>query len=230
LSFVNTNPQAYSSITYDTDTGVLLANTTSTAGAMSPVTEPGQPPPVGNTQLTITRFLGIRQRTLPGLDGANPEWVARKGSMTYAGTYDFVNPVDPSSGAGSFPMQLSVRLGQGGRNWTSYSASTVIQQLSPQPTTGNGVTGPAGIYWFDPRALATMTAGQSLDKDPLTTEQLTVAGVGAGPRGPAVNISDQLPGIANQLTYDQPTGALLALEAHEAGSGKTVRLQLQDPP
>jgi hypothetical protein len=228
VSFVNTDPAAYASYTYDRDTGLLLSSTTTTAGATSPVTEPGQPPPVGNTYMTITRLIGMRQRTVPGLDGTNPDWLARSNQLPYAGDHNTVSTIDPSSMNVTSPMQLKVTFGQGGRNWAPYTAQSVIQQPGFQPTTGTGVTGTSGLYWIDQRALAGMTAGQVLDQDPLTTEQLAVAATDSA----TVTLTSKLPGVSVTNTYDRASGVLLAEEAHQDGAAAamTIRLQLQNRP
>ena len=104
VSIVNPTPGAYSSETFDTATGVLLASTTNTAGATSPVQLPGQGPTQGASQLTISRFVGIRQMATPGIGSAAPAWVALTPGLSYAGDYRWTNPVDPSSGSLSVPM------------------------------------------------------------------------------------------------------------------------------
>lgn len=230
VSFANPTPGAYQSYTYDTVSGLLLAATTSTAGPTSPVAAANEPPPQGNTQLTITRFAGVRQRSVPGLNGTNPAWVARTSRLDYAGTYNFTNPVDPSSANLTYPMSLSVTLGPGGPNWSSYQAQTFIQLPGGQPTQSAGVTGTAGLYWIDPRALAGLSAGQVLDRDPITGEVNSVASVGPGVAGPAVSFGTQLPGVQGQTTYDATSGVLLEYVAFQASNGTTVRLQLQRMP
>ena len=99
VAFASTDPSAYASYTYDSATGLLLVATTRTAGATSPISAPGENAPVGNTQLTYTQLLGVRQRTVPGLTGSNPAWVATTPRLDYAGTQSIYNPLDPSLGS-----------------------------------------------------------------------------------------------------------------------------------
>lgn len=230
ISFANPTPGAYQSYTYDAVTGLLLAATTSTAGATSPITAQNEPPPKGNTQLTITRLAGVRQRTVPGLGGRNPEWVARTGSLDYSGTYNFTNPVDPSSANLTYPMNVSVSFAPGGSNWSSYVARSLIQMPGGQPSQSAGVTGTTGTYWVDPAALTGLSAGQSLDEDPFTGERDVVRAVGPGPNGPAVTFAAQLRGVESQATYDQATGVLVQLILSQASNGSTIRLQLRQMP
>ncbi len=230
ISFANTAPGAYQSYTYDTKTGLLLSATSSTAGATSPVTSPGQAPPQGNTQLAVTRLVGYRQRTVPGLDGQNPDWLARTNKLYYSGTYNFTNPVDPSSANLTYPMNLTASFGKGGRNWASYTAQTHIQMPGNQPTVGSGVTGTTGLYWVDQNALNAMRPGQLLDQDPLTGERVVVESIASQSGGQVVTISSQLPGVTTSARYDQISGVLVDYVAHVASSGMTVQLHLQERP
>jgi hypothetical protein len=230
VSFANPTPGAYSSYTYDTKTGLLLAATTSTAGATSPITAANEPPPVGNTQLTITRLSGARQRTPPGVNGTNPDWVARTRELDYAGTYNFVNPVDPSSANVTFPMNATVQLGQGGRNWTSFQAQSLIQMPGGTQSQTSGVTSTTGLYWIDPAALQGLTAGQVLDNDPITGERDIVLSLDQASNGPTVTLDYRLAGIESQQTYDLATGVLLQVTVFTQSNGTTVRLALQQLP
>ena len=231
VSFANTATDAYWSYTYDTETGLLLDATTSTAGATSPLSAPGEGPPQGNTELTVTHLAGVRQRAVPGWAAANPAWVARTRELDYSGTYSWTNPVDPSSGTLNYPMSETVSLGQGGANWAPYSVVTDIGLPGLQPTTSSGVTGPGGLYWFDPGALAGMKAGQTIDQDPLLGERDVVASVDPGPSGTTVTIASDLPGASFRSTYDVQTGVLVAYQGSTtATTGITIQLQLQSMP
>jgi hypothetical protein len=147
ISFALTTPGAYQQYTYDTSSGVLLSATSRTDSPPSPVTSPTEAPPQGNQQLTVTFFAGIRQRTMPGAGGANPEWVARSPRLDYTGAYHWTNPVDPSSGAFNSSMAMAVSLRSGGATWASYTAHTTVPELG-SASDGSGVTGPTGLYWL----------------------------------------------------------------------------------
>lgn len=230
ISFANTTPGAYLSYTYDTKTGLLLSSTSNTAGATSPVTLPGQAPPQGNTQLTVTRFVGYRQRAVPGLDGKNPDWLARTSTLRYSGTYNFTNPVDPSSANVTYPMNLTASFTKGGPNWASYTAQTYVQVPGSQPAESSGVTGVTGLYWFDQDALYAMKSGQVLDQDPLTGERVVVKSVASQPGGVVVTIGTELPGIALSASYDQTSGVLVSYTGRFASTGATYQLDLQGRP
>jgi hypothetical protein len=219
ISFAVTTPGAYAQYTYDRSTGVLLAATTTTTTQSSP---PGSGTP-GNTQLTVTFFAGMRQRTLPGLEGSAPGWVRGGPSLGYTGTYHWANPVDPSSGTATYPMSMAVSLRPGGDEWASYSARTAIPAMG-STSTGTGVTGPTGLFWLSPdglAALADASPGQLLDKDPVTGEELTLQSVGR-----EVTMESRLPGVTSRMGYDATTGALTSYVAQVPGSGTTIDLHL----
>ncbi|MEO5953636.1 MAG: hypothetical protein ABIQ44_14310, partial [Chloroflexia bacterium] len=224
ISFANTTPDAYSSYTYDLKTGLLLAATSNTTGP------PSSGGTRGNAYLTVTRFAGTRLRSVPGLTGKNPDWVARTTKMQYVGQYNFTNPMDPSSASYTFPLNNVVALTKGGKNWSSFSNVITVQAQGLQPIKGNGITGSAGFYWIDPAALKSLKKGQQLDKDPVTGEIMAVKSVGTQGGTKIVVVTDQMPGFATEVTYDQTTGALLGYVSNIAMSGITVQAQLKQRP
>ncbi len=231
VSVVNPTPGAYSSSTFDTQTGVLLASTTNTAGAYSPVQLPGQGPVQGASQLTISRFVSMRQLTTPGIGSTAPAWVARTPGLSYAGQYSWSNPIDPSSGSFASPMSAQATFTATGPTWATYGLHT---QLSiggvATPSDASGVSSGTGPYWWDPAALAEMRVGQVLDTDPVTTMTVSVTNVGQGPAGPSVTITSTIPGTAGQATYDVATGVLVGQAIDVASSGTSVQLGLQQLP
>ncbi|MCY7419398.1 MAG: hypothetical protein LH650_13080, partial [Chloroflexi bacterium] len=247
VSVVNPTPGAYSSQTYDTVTGVLLASTTNTAGATSPVQLPGQGATQAASQLTISRFVSIRQMTIPGIGSAAPTWVAQTPGLSYAGQYRWTNPLDPSSGSFSYPMTADVGFTTTGPTWATFGLHTVLE-LGGVPSTSDSaavstsdsaavstsdsaaVSSGTGPYWWDPTALAGFTTGQVLDTDPVTTMTASVTEVGQSQAGLAVTITTQIPGTSGQSTYDVATGVLLGQAISVASSGTDVVLGLQRLP
>jgi hypothetical protein len=216
----------YSSYTYDLATGILLSANTSTGGITSPLSAPGQGAPTSNSQLTMARFAGFRTRNLPGMTAPKPDWVNGTSQLIYQGTYNFTNPVDPSSANLTYPTQVTVQLGQGGATWSSFTSRTETPALNIN-TQSQGVAGPNGPYWYDPASLAGMSAGQVLDQDGLTGERTTVSAVGQDQAGTAVvSIDVQLPGNFARFTYEQSTGMLVefTIQAANAGTTTTARL------
>lgn len=223
IGFSSTTPDSYVSYVYDTKTGLLLAVTTKANGQE----QNGQR---SNTQLTITRFTGMRQRNLPGTAASNPSWVANTNRFDYSGTYNFTNPLDPTSTSVTFPLALQITFGEGGRNWATYKSLTTIEYPGSQPSTGNGVTGGTGIYWYDPTALKAMKQGQTLDKDPVTGERTTVRSIQGTGSNKTVTISTTLPGLTTEATYSQSKGALISHNTNIASSGTTFQLRLENQP
>jgi hypothetical protein len=231
VSIVNPTPGAYSSQTFDSATGVLLASTTNTAGATSPVQLPGQGPTQGASQLTISRFMGIRQMTTPGIGSAAPAWVVRTPGLSYAGDYRWTNPVDPSSGSLTVPMSAQTTFTASGPTWATYGLRTKVELPGgATPSDVSGVSSGVGPYWWDPAALAGFSTGQLLDTDPVTTLTVSVTGVEQGPAGPAVTITSQIPGTTGQATYDVGTGVLVGQSITVASSGVAMQLGLQQMP
>ena len=112
-AFATTTAGAYQSYTYDSESGVLLSASTNTAGATSPLRAPGEAPPRGNSQLTYTQFLGMRQRAVPGLGGPAPGWVAGTATLRYGGVYTITNPARP----GQRQLQLPGAIHRCARAW-----------------------------------------------------------------------------------------------------------------
>ncbi len=225
ISFINTASGAYQDSSYDTATGVLLATNTSTKGQDSPVHGPLDNPQ-GNTQLSLTRFVGTRQRSLPGLGAPVPDWVARTSQLVYSGTYTAFNPYDPS-GVFTWPMEQTVQFGAGGRTWATFTNHTVVTFNGiPQSSDGKGVASSVGLYWYDPAALATMSPGQLLDEDPVTGARITVESVEPGGTGAVVNIQQQLNGVLLQLGYDRDRGVLLTFRMRSETAASDISVQL----
>lgn len=226
IGFASASFASHMQYTYDTETGLLLSATTSTKGATSPLAPQGEAAPQGNTQLTITRFAGARQRSLPGINGANPGWLANTRELSYRGNYWQTNPIDPTSMSVNYPLEVNVSLGTGGATWSPYTARAQSQIAGSQPTESSGVTGGSGFYWFDTQALASLSPQQQLDRDPLTGETLEVASVDAG----TVTIVSRLPGLETSATYHQSTGVLAGYRFSSSRTGTTIELGLQRGP
>jgi hypothetical protein len=226
VAFVARSEGSYASSTFDAASGVLLSMNASVEGGGAPVHGPLDDPQ-GNVQLSLSRFVSARQRTIPGMDAAAPAWVATTPELVYDGTYTATNPLDPTSGPWVWPMRQTVTFGDGGRTWSTFSSHTVIDlDGMQQPSDGSGVTGPTGLYWYDPATLASMSQGDVIDEDPVTGARTTVESVGGGGSGAVVTITTAMDGITLRLGYDVGTGVLVSLALTQSVTGATVALQL----
>ena len=228
LSFIAQADGAFLSSTYDLASGALLSTNGSTQGADSPVVGPNDNPQ-GNTQLSLTRLAGVRQRSLPGLGAPAPWWVVSGKQLIYSGTYTQVNPLDSSAGPWVYPMQQTITFKEVGSNWATFTSRTVTEINGyGQPTVGQGATGSTGLYWYDPAALATMSPGDLLDEDPITGSQITVESVDQAGSGMLVTLATTMLGVTVRAGYDSDNGVLLTLEIVQAVTGSTVQLHLVD--
>jgi hypothetical protein len=204
---------------------------TDTRGASSPVGITGQAPPLGNSYLTIGRLLGARDISIPGIGARVPSWGSRPLTLTYSGTYGFVNPVDPMSATGTFPMIAQLDLSPAGATWARYRLSTQVRYPGlDTPSVREGVAGGAGPYWWDPDALASFTIGEKLDTDPYTQATRAVASIDEGPGGTSVTIATRYPGGGIDVTYDIATGIMVRYAATMTSDGVSVELGIDRMP
>jgi hypothetical protein len=225
LGVLDPDPNAYSSQLFDLASGVLLSTTTRTQGNASPLHAVGQDPPEANSQLTIGRYLGTRQRDPAAWDLPRPDWARPGATLRYQGASTFVNPFDPTGPAQVWPVELVVTLADGGPTWASYTAaSTQTIGGVAIPSAEVGIAGATGPWWIAPAALAVVQPGHVLDEDPVTTQRLTVEGI--DPAAGTVTIASSLPGIASTSTYAADTGMLLGAWRSEPASGITTTIEL----
>lgn len=212
VTLLDPDPTDTQSYTYDGKTGLLLASYSTT----QMTTANGETA----NQLTNTKLVEIRQLSLPGVGGTNPSWVGSSGTMSYTGTYRLVNPADPQL-VQTAPMTMTVRYSPLQGQEMSVSTTETLQGGQPNQTTS--VTGPSGLYWVDPGALATLKQGQILDTDPVTGNKLTVQSIGSG----QVTLTSALPGGSSTQVYDLSSGVLLSGQSQSTDTGVTIQIQLQ---
>ncbi len=220
VTLLDPTPGSYASFTYDVATGVLLTAATRISGG-----------PGSSTLMSTTELRGIRHMDVPGIGSPVPDWISRGSTLQYAGTMEFLNPMDPGSGTQSNPLTSSVSFAETGPTWARFeSAAEVDFGGSSIPSTGSGATAGSGPYWWDSAALASLSVGQVLDADPYTGFSLTVSEVGQGPVGSAVGVVGRMPGIESEAYYDTATGVMLAQETATGSSGITNRVRLLEMP
>jgi hypothetical protein len=226
LSFVAQSGGAYQSSTYDLGSGALLSTNSSTQGAGSPIRGPNDNPQ-GNVQLSLTRLVGVRQRSLPGMGAPAPAWVATTPQLLYTGTYTQANPADPGAGTWAYPMRSTITFSEIGSTWAAFTSRTVIDVNGyEQATDGAGVTSSTGLYWYDPAALAAMSPGGLIDEDPATGARFSVESVAPSASGTLVTLITAMNGVTVRAGYERDSGVLLTLEIVQAVTGGTIQLQL----
>ncbi len=219
---------AYSASSFDAASGVLLGTTSIVPAAGAPVHGPLDDPQ-GNVQSTIIRFVGVRQRTIPGLTADAPGWVATTTTLTYQGTYLQVNKEDPSGSSWSWPLAQTVTFGDGGASWRMFTTDTAVTiNGSQQSSQAAGVTSGAGLYWYDPASLAGFSVGDILDEDPILSIRTVVAAVDETPSGETVTIASEMNGVSTRLVYSRGNGILLSVEVAQSVTGVTISLQLSN--
>ena len=229
LGVLNPDRNRYSSQLFDLASGVLLSTTTRTQANASPLHAVGQDPPEANTQLTIGRYLGTRERDAGPWEPVRPGWAQPGATLRYAGSSTLVNPFDPTGPAQTWPVELTVTLGDGGPTWATYTATSSEAIGGVRiPSAEAGVAGGVGPWWIAPAVLAAMREGQQLDQDPVTTQRLTVHAVDAV--AGTVTVASWLPGITSLSTYDRATGMLVGAWRSVQASGITTAIELVAGP
>lgn len=208
------------------ETGLLISSGTSSQASTPQVYAPGENVPQGNTQLTMTRLVDMRQVSLPGLNGQNPEWARRGTTLRYHGTQNFTNPVAPATGSMDAGVAMQVRFPEVGEDWAHYIAELQSQMPGAPTSRVEAVCGPTGGYWIAPDALKGLRANQVLDEDRVTRFQTRVVEAD----GRQVTIVAEGPGMRTTSTYDTRSGALVEFMVETPASGYTTKLRLDQVP
>jgi len=233
VSLVSSGGGSYQSWRWDLASGVLLVSSSREDGAFSPFAAPGEGPPQANSLLGYRQLVSIRQRTTPGIGTAPPAWVLGTGRLGYSGTWTFVNPMDPSSGAMAMVMPMSVEatFTEGGPTWANVRFRNVIDFSGvPNASEATNLATGVGAWWWDPAALAEMQRGQVLDEIPLLSARMTVEDIVPWQGGRSVMVRTELPGDVFRAQFDLATGVLLGNELTQSAQGTTISVGLQQLP
>ena len=158
--------------TYDVDSGVLLFASTTVQGGPVRTLDPGNQigTGAGNTLVTYTKFVAVRNTSLPGPGAIYPDSVGRLHSITYSGSRTYIMPGQQTQ---PFPFQLRYDVLSNAGSYLDVRAS-----ISGAPGSQDRVL-PAGVIgslWMSPESLARFNAGQTLDQDPSTGVQTVALG------------------------------------------------------
>lgn len=222
VSLVDPTPGNYAFFAYDAATGIQLHAALRTGGLN------GQP-----LQLWLTELLGTRQLAIPGFGSAVPRWLAARPELAYSGTRQFALIGDPMNNTQSDPMTSRTTFTESGATWATWSTTETASIPSlALPAQSSGATSGAGPYWWDPTALASMTAGQVLDTDPYTGMTIGVQELAQGSFGPAVVVVSAMPGLSIEARYDTATGVMTGqtvVSIDSAITTSTIELQAMPP-
>lgn len=210
----------YASTVFDAGSGLLVASTRRYKAAGSPF---HGPPDMleGNVKIMFTRFVDVRERVLPGLGAAVPAWVVPGTQLVYSGQATVTNPFDPYCFSTGWPVEVVVTLDAVGGSWATFKSTTAIDfDGYVERSEASGATGSAGLYWYDPASLATMTAGTVLDEDPITGALLSVEWADGG----SVTLLTEVPGVTMRASYEVASGVLTGLIIEQAVGGVTLGL------
>lgn len=213
VSIASTRPGGYASHTYDLASGVLLFGGTvdaqpgaRIADANGQILENLQ----GSVGYTHLSFLDVRRLEVPWLGAPTPLWVTPGTTVVYEGTRraEFAQPsgLPPLPGDGiRVAYALERPLGDAVVATSIVDASNPAGVPMPPSTsrrvfTSNGFDG----LWIPAEALARLTAGTLLDRDPFTRQDVVYGGLS----GEYHVIFVQTPGEYAEFYYDRGSGFL----------------------
>jgi hypothetical protein len=207
---------------YDLDTGLGIAETSTSQGAAVLTREPGNylGTGAGSTQLTFTHFMGMRQTNLPGPGERYPDKFRALHTLSYAGRQTTSIPGGPVP---SFPIEVRYELLSNPGPYLT--ATATISGTSPSTLHRVIPAGVIGSLWMNPDYLAQLRAGETLDQDPVTGVRATAAGQQNGLFYVVLQT-----GLARQtFGYDPRNGLLtfsdLRQQVGPATTAATVQLQ-----
>lgn len=220
VSFVSRTQGDYASTVFDTASGALVASTGRYKAAGSRVRGPLDDPE-GNVQIMFARLVDVRERSLPGLGAAVPDWVVPGTQLVYTGQAMVTNPFDPYGFSAGWPVEVVVTLDEVGSSWATFQSTTATDfDGYVERTEAAGATGSTGLYWYDPASLAAMTPGTLLDEDPVTAARLSVEAAD----GVSATLLTEVPGLSIRSTYEVASGVLTGLAIEQAFGGVDLQL------
>jgi hypothetical protein len=218
VSVVQPSTTSYAYFAYEATTGILVLSALRIReGTTGPV------------DMSITELRSLRQLAMPGVGSAAPAWVRVGAELSYRGSHELANPMDPAQPPFVSPIEMRVRFTDVGTTWAVFEA-TITNPSDGSSSVATGAAGGTGPYWWDPAALAAMQAGQTLDTDPVTGMTMTVGPNGQGLGGPTVTILSAMPGIDVVASYDLATGVLVSHTTKTASTGITTTSSLVQMP
>lgn len=210
------------SSTYDAVTGLLVVSSSRTQGAAVPtITGNTLTAGAGNTQLTYSQLLNVRDVPGMAIQEALPANVAGVSRLVYG-----CAQTTTVSGAGTVSVPCSFEVGVTRRTQLWLEAQTDFQAgsgVAGVATSSQGtlliVSGSYGGLFASPAWLASLSMGQVIDTDPVTGVQASVGQAD----GSYVGILEQSNAETKQYYYDRSSGWLVRfIQSQSMGLGSTT--------
>ena len=213
VSIASTRAGGYTSHTYDLASGVLLFGGTVDAQPGARITDDSGrllDDLRGSVGYTHLAFLDVRRLEVPWLGAPMPSWITPGTTVVYEGTRraEFAQPsgLPPLPGDGiRIAYAFERPLGD------AVVATSIVDASNPAgvpmpPTTSRRVFTSNGFdgLWIPAEALARLTAGTLLDRDPFTRQDVVYGGLS----GEYHVVFVQTPGEYAELYYDRGSGFL----------------------
>lgn len=191
---------------YDRATGLCLHGAEAVTGAAPELRylAPGDTR-AGDTLLSITDFVSLRDQHTPWATEAMPPWCSQFKVLHYSGS-----SARPNSPFGGAPAQLGLDVSyrKSGENWLAVDTSgwMMIRGQPSPPKKGVILCGhdQYDSFFAGPAALARLQQNQVLDEDPITHVRTEVTAAD----GQTVTITASSAGIMVSHTFDVQTGKL----------------------
>jgi hypothetical protein len=218
--------KGYARLTFDLETGMLLAMTSSSSGDPTAVPGPDGVARRGAAWTTVgsVALVGVRTLDLPWANDAYAGWANRR-RADYEGVFQTFVPGSPPFEQGA---SLSAAFGDAGKGWAPVKMTTRIAGLAGGPPieqtadrAGSAVA--VSPMWISPKTLAGLKAGQVIDQDPVTRFRATVAAADEN----AVVIVEEGQVDRTQSVYDAKTGALAVATVEQSQATGRTRMQLR---
>jgi hypothetical protein len=218
---------SYERKTYDLETGLLLASSTSSVGTGGYAPNPNGTSTLvaGATTITSTMLADLRQLRLPWLSDPRPESIARGTRINYDGTYTTTIPGSPEV---SQSLSTNFVFGEPRALWAPARFSSSLMPLfggRPQESVADRAMGAATTLpmWIQPQTISRLAPGTVVDDDPVTHFRTTYLGVFGG----LAVVVEEGPYNRSRVSFDMRTGMLAAEEdTQQIGIARTqVRVQ-----
>lgn len=220
ICIATTTGAGWTQVTFDQNTGLLVAYSASTGGGAIPTVTPGGviAPGAGTDYLAVSLLQKTRAISLPGPGSRLPDWFKAFRTLRFTGQTQTVvaGQAGPSGG-----VSLTFEL-QSGADYVQ-TRRTLTTPAGPSNDTAVFAANTVGSLWMDPAWLGGLAPGQPIDADDLLG--LTIAC--AGPYETMTVVSMRTATTERLLGYDRKTGLLSAIDISETLAPAVLRTMLR---